>query len=91
MDATEQPPRASPPSYPGDQPPEPRWLLYLLSFVVPLVGIILGAIFLSKQDPDCRLFGKNCLICGLALPVAGFVIACLLIGGLLLFKATQLP
>lgn len=56
-----------------DKPPEPRWLFYILSFIIPLAGIILGAIYLSKQDPECKKFGKTCLICAVA-----FIVACCL-------------
>jgi len=46
-------------------PPEPRWLFYVLSFVIPLLGIILGIIYLKKPEADAKTFGKTCLILGL--------------------------
>jgi len=55
------PPAAAPPAA-GEQVPEPRMLFYLLSFFMPLAGIILGAIYLSKVDTELKKFGKNCLI-----------------------------
>ncbi len=49
-----------------ETPPEPRWLFYVLSFIMPIVGIILGAIYMSKPYPEMKKFGKTCLICALA-------------------------
>jgi len=46
----------------GEMPPEPRWLFYVLSFFVPVAGIVIGAIYMGKADVDCRAFGKNCII-----------------------------
>lgn len=54
----------------GDKPPEPRWLFYILSFIVPLAGIIIGAIYMGKADAACKKFGKNCLIAAAAAVVA---------------------
>ena len=54
----------------GERPPEPRWLFYILSFIVPLAGIIIGVIYMSKADPACKKFGKNCLIAAVAAIVA---------------------
>jgi len=44
-------------------------LLYVLSAVVPLAGIIVGIIFLQKTDPEYKRVGKICLIIGLVLGV----------------------
>ncbi len=54
----------------GEKPPEPRWLFYLLSFFIPLAGIIIGAIYMGKAEPECKKFGKNCLIAAIAAIVA---------------------
>ncbi len=54
----------------GDKPPEPRWLFYVISFVVPLAGVIIGAVYMSKPDPACKKFGKNCIIAAIAAVVA---------------------
>ena len=34
-------------------------ILYILSFLFPLVGFILGIVFLCKDDPNKKTFGKN--------------------------------
>jgi hypothetical protein len=54
----------------GEKPPEPRWLFYILSFIIPLAGIILGVIYLTKPDDENKRFGKNCLIAAVAAVVA---------------------
>ena len=49
----------------GEIIPEPRPLFYVLSFIIPIAGIILGAIYLSKPDDEMKKFGKTCLIIAL--------------------------
>jgi len=61
----------------GTQPLEPKWLWYILSFIIPLLGIILGAIYLSKPEPENKKFGKNCLLAAVAYFVV--VICCVVI------------
>ncbi len=61
------------PAAAGDKPPEPRWLFYVLSFIIPLAGIIIGAIYLSKPEPALKKFGKTCLFLAL-----GAIAACCL-------------
>jgi hypothetical protein len=46
-------------------PPEPKWVFYLISFLVPVAGIVLGALYLSKADAANKEFGKYCLIAAL--------------------------
>jgi uncharacterized membrane protein len=38
--------------------------LYLLSFFIPIVGFIIGAIYYTKPDPDYKHVGKMCIILG---------------------------
>jgi hypothetical protein len=57
-----------------ETPPEPRWLFYGLSFFIPIVGIILGAIYMSKPFPEMKKFGKTCLIA--ALTFIGLICLC---------------
>jgi len=49
----------------AEVPPEPRWLFYGVSFVLPIAGIVLGALYLSKPDAANKEFGKYCLIAAL--------------------------
>jgi hypothetical protein len=53
----------------GNKPPEPKWLFYAISFIIPLAGIIIGAIYLGKPEPECKKFGKNCIIAAVAMVV----------------------
>ena len=38
---------------------------YVISFLIPLVGFIVGAIMLGKDDSGQRSVGKVCIICGI--------------------------
>lgn len=49
----------------GEMPPEPKALYYVLSFVVSIVGIVLGIIYLKKDGEENKKFGKICLILGI--------------------------
>jgi len=78
----------------GDKPLEPKWLFYLISFFVPVAGIIIGAIYMSKPDAERKKFGRNCLIAAVAYFVATCVFVILLlflylvvIGGVLVWAA----
>jgi hypothetical protein len=37
-------------------------LFYLLSFFIPIVGFIIGAIYYTKPEPELKEVGKMCLI-----------------------------
>ena len=71
--------------YYQQQPPPPpayyprysgclKFILYALSFFIPLVGIIAGIIFMSKGDPEASSLGKTCLI----ISIVAIVIGCCL-------------
>ena len=63
------PPQAYPPTpqYSGCM----KWAFYLLSVFIPLAGIILGVIYMSKPDPESKGLGKACLIIGIVVIVIG--------------------
>ncbi|MCP4231417.1 MAG: hypothetical protein GY771_14885 [bacterium] len=44
-----------------EAPPEPRWLFYVLSGLVPIAGVVIGVIFYTKPDEENKKFGKVCL------------------------------
>lgn len=46
-------------------------IMYILSFLIWIIGIIVGAIYYTKQDPELKEFGKICLILGLISLVLG--------------------
>lgn len=79
------PPAApTPTAAPAPKPPEPRALFYVISFFVSIVGIIFGILYLTKPDPECKRFGKNCLLLGIIPPiiyiVIWFIVVFLIIG-----------
>lgn len=43
--------------------------LYVISFLIPLVGIIAGAINLTKDDPYQKSAGKTCILLGVLGPI----------------------
>jgi hypothetical protein len=64
------PPPAYGPQYSGCL----KFILYALSFFIPLVGIIAGIIFMSKGNPEASSLGKTCLI----ISIVAIVIGCCL-------------
>ena len=56
----------------GEAPPEPRWLFYALSAIMPIAGVIIGVIFQGKPDEENRKFGKTCLY--IAAGVVGVIV-----------------
>jgi hypothetical protein len=46
--------------------PTPTWLWLLISFAVPVVGIILGILYRGKEAPESRAFGKQALVAAVA-------------------------
>jgi hypothetical protein len=69
----------------ADAPPEPKALFYVLSFFVPVAGIVLGAIYLGKPDKDNKEFGKMCLTWAVINFALGFTAACCLLGAYVSF------
>jgi hypothetical protein len=57
-------------------------LLYLLSFSIPIVGIVVGIIFMSKGDPESNGLGKACLF----ISIAAIVLWCCIGGGIAAFS-----
>jgi len=48
---------------------------YIFSFLIPIIGFILGAILLSKDDEDDRSVGKVCIILGVISVLIGTAVA----------------
>jgi len=46
-------------------------LFYILSFLIFIVGIIIGVVYYSKSDPESKHVGKMCIILAV---VGGLVI-----------------
>jgi hypothetical protein len=68
----------------GNKPLEPKVLWYILSFIIPLLGIILGIIYMQKPEPEVKAFGKNCLIAAIVaiiLCILCYVVWFVILGG----------
>jgi hypothetical protein len=62
-----------------------RYVLYILSFFIPLAGIIIGLILIvTAKDEDSKHVGKMCILIAL-LPII-IALVCWLAAGLLVFS-----
>jgi hypothetical protein len=64
-----------------------KLVLYAISFFIPLVGLVIGVIFLTRPDPESRSLGQTCLILG----ILSFLLACCLSVVVSLSPALLLP
>ncbi len=46
---------------------------YVISFLIPLIGYILGAILLSKDSEEERSVGQSCIILGIVSTIIGVI------------------
>jgi len=53
-------------------------LLYIISFFIPIVGIIVGAIYISKPEDEYKQVGKMCIVLGIVSFVVNVGLAALL-------------
>jgi hypothetical protein len=51
-----------------------KLFLYALSLFIPLLGVILGLVYISRPDPESKQLGQVCLILG----IISFVVSCCL-------------
>jgi hypothetical protein len=51
-----------------------KLFLYAISFFIPLAGVIIGVVFLSRADPESKRLGQTCLI----ISIISFVLSCCL-------------
>jgi len=42
-----------------------KFIIYIASFFIPLVGIIAAIIFMSRQDPESKRLGQTALVLGI--------------------------
>jgi hypothetical protein len=61
--------------------------LYGLSLLIPLAGIIVGIVFISRPDPESKSIGNIALILG----IVSFVLNCCLTLGILLAWGGAMP
>jgi uncharacterized membrane protein len=68
---------------------EPKWLWYLISFILPVVGLILGILYRRKGHPESADFAKKTTIAailGLVACVACYVVYFVVFGAAELLK-----
>ncbi len=79
----QQPPQGYYPQQQPYYPPPPQYggcfkfFLYALSFFIPLAGLILGIVYMSKGDPESKGLGTACLI----IAIASTVLYCCVFAG----------
>jgi prepilin signal peptidase PulO-like enzyme (type II secretory pathway) len=76
------------------KPPEPKWLMYLLSFLFPIVGLILGIIYWSKPEEENKAFGKKCIlwmVIGIVLWIVCWIVYALVIAATFFHAASTIP
>lgn len=78
----------APPPYGGGQmmmdPPlgdGMSFLFYLVSFLIPIAGFIIGAIYSSNNNPDNQKVGKNCLYVSIGTILIGCLCYCIMFFG----------
>jgi hypothetical protein len=54
-------------------------LLYIASFLIPIAGIIIGAIYLTNKDKKTRNAGNTCLLLGIISIILGIAFSLLLV------------
>jgi hypothetical protein len=66
-----------PPVQPSGYAPAPqggmRYLLWAVSFFIPVVGFVMGIIYMQRPDPDSQRFARTSLI----LAIAFIVVMCM--------------
>jgi hypothetical protein len=68
---------------------EPKWLWYLISFILPVVGLILGILYRRKGHPESADFAKKTTIAailGLVAYLACYVVYFFVFGAAELLK-----
>lgn len=48
-------------------------LFYILSFIIPVVGIVLGIVWMNEKDEEKKKIGKTCLTLG----IVSIVLSCI--------------
>ena len=68
----------------GEPPVEDgfRIVCYVISFFIPIIGIIIGLIHYGKPEPWHKEFGKKCLQLALFAIIFGFVMSMLFFGAM---------
>ena len=68
---------------------EPKWLWYIISFILPVVGLILGILYRRKGHPESADFAKKttlAAVLGIVACVAFYVVWFFVFGAAELMK-----
>ena len=68
-----------------------RALFYILSLLIPIAGIIIGAIYISKDSPQLKRVGKICLALALVAFLLSYAMAAILYAMVLGFGGDDGP
>jgi len=75
-------PPQQPPGYPVQYGPRYsgclKFILYAVSVLIPIAGIIIAIVFMSKGDPESTGLGKACLIISIVVIVIGCCVGAVL-------------
>lgn len=63
-----------------------RYVLYIISFFIPPLGIIIGIVFMISSEPDKKRVGKNCLLIAIIAIVLEIVLLCVILPMLFAFS-----
>ncbi len=66
-----------------------RWILYIVSFLFTLIGIVIGIVLMTRGDEESKAVGKNCIIAAIIGLVLGCV--CYLLAMMMGVGASALP
>ena len=66
----------------GEVERESNTFRYVISFLIPLIGYILGAILLSKDNSNEKTVGQNCIILGIVSTVLCALIWGIMVGSM---------
>ena len=50
----------------NDGAPDAKWLFYILAILFPVIGIIIGIIYMKKDNEEAKKFGKTTLMISIA-------------------------
>lgn len=66
------------------EPPEPTWAYYVLAAGTAVGGWVMGLVYLKKDGAANKAFGVRAIVLGFLLPAV-------IVGSVLLIRATQVP
>lgn len=50
--------------------------LYLIAFFIPIIGIIIGIIYITRPNKDAQNIGMGCLVLSIISAIMGIILVC---------------